>query len=140
MGSREVPLDVSSGTLRVLIDRSDLGEVIKIGAFRLMELCNVRIVEVGEGILVSEYIGRDLKQARDARMPIIQWVPAGNNVALRILVPRDLEIMRIGGLGEPALTELKRGDKVQLVRYGFVKVRKQALSREDVIEAVFMHE
>jgi hypothetical protein len=48
--------------------------------------------------------------------------------------------MRVGGLGEPALTELRQGDKVQLVRYGFVKIRKQALSKEDVIEAVFMHE
>jgi glutamyl-tRNA synthetase len=140
LGSREVSLDVSSGTLRVFIDRSDLNEVVRIGAFRLMELCNVRIAEVGEGVLIGEYTGRDLKQARDARMPIIQWVPAGSNVALRILVPRDLELMRVGGLGEPALTELRQGDKVQLVRYGFVKIRKQALSKEDVIEAVFMHE
>lgn len=140
LGSREILLDVSSGELRVLIDRGDIKEVEKIGMFRLMELCNVRIVEVREDMLISEYVGRDLKQAKEARMPIIQWVPVRDNVKLEILVPRDLELQRMSGLGEPALRELEPGGKVQLVRYGFVKVRKRALSKEDIVEVAFMHE
>lgn len=140
LGSREMLLDVSSGELRVLIDRGDLKEVEKIGMFRLMELCNVRIVEVREDALISEYVGRDLRQAKEARMPIIQWIPVRDHVKLEILVPRDLELQRISGLGEPALRELEPGDKVQLIRYGFVKVRKRALSREDIVEVAFMHE
>lgn len=140
LGSREILLDVSSGELRVLIDRGDLKEVEKIGMFRLMELCNVKIVEVREDTLISEYVGRDLKQAKEARMPIIQWVPVRDNVKLEILVPRDLELQRMSGLGEPALRELEPGGKVQLVRYGFVKVRRRALSKEDIVEVAFMHE
>ncbi|MEM4686477.1 MAG: glutamate--tRNA ligase, partial [Zestosphaera sp.] len=92
LGSREILLDVSSGELRVLIDRGDLEEVKKAGMFRLMELCNVRLVEIREDVLVSEYVGRDLKQAKEARMPIIQWVPARDNVKLEILVPKDLDL------------------------------------------------
>ena len=140
LGSREVPLDISSNELRVLIDRNDLEEIRKIGMFRLMELCNVRITEVREDMIISEYVGKDLKQARDARMPIIQWVPIGNNVKLVVLVPKELKIQRVSGLSEPALREIREEDKVQLVRYGFVKIRKQALSKEDFTEAVFMHE
>ncbi|MEM0085548.1 MAG: glutamate--tRNA ligase [Zestosphaera sp.] len=140
LGSREILLDVSSGELRVLIDRGDLEEVKKAGMFRLMELCNVRLVEIREDVLVSEYVGRDLKQAKEARMPIIQWVPARDNVKLEILVPKDLDLRRVSGLSEPALRELEPESKVQLVRYGFVKIRKRALSKEDFVEAVFMHE
>ncbi|MEM3141951.1 MAG: hypothetical protein QW656_01875, partial [Zestosphaera sp.] len=106
----------------------------------LMELCNVRLVEIREDVLVSEYVGRDLKQAKEARMPIIQWVPARDNVKLEILVPKDLDLRRVSGLSEPALRELEPESKVQLVRYGFVKIRKRALSKEDFVEAVFMHE
>ncbi|MEM1764936.1 MAG: glutamate--tRNA ligase [Zestosphaera sp.] len=140
LGSREILLDVSSGELRVLIDRGDLEEVKKAGMFRLMELCNVRLVEIREDVLVSEYVGRDLKQAKEARIPIIQWVPARDNVKLEILVPKDLDLRRVSGLSEPALRELEPESKVQLVRYGFVKIRKRALSKEDFVEAVFMHE
>ncbi len=140
LGSREVILDAPSGELQVLIDRRDLGEIRKTGMFRLMELCNVRVVEEREDVLIGEYLGKELKQAKEARMPIIQWVPARNNVKLRILVPEGLELRRMSGLGEPALRELEQGDKVQLVRYGFVKIRKKALSTEDFVEALFMHE
>ncbi|MGC8974835.1 MAG: hypothetical protein ACP5KB_01395, partial [Thermoprotei archaeon] len=61
-------------------------------------------------------------------------------VKLRILVPKELEIQKVSGLGEPALRELEKEDKVQLVRYGFVKIRKKALTKEDFTEAIFMHE
>ncbi|MEO3993897.1 MAG: glutamate--tRNA ligase [Desulfurococcaceae archaeon TW002] len=140
LGSREVSLDISTGELQVLIDRRDLEEIRKTGMFRLMELCNVKATDVREDTIIGEYLGRDLKQAKEARMPIIQWVPARNNVKLKILVPEDLKLRRIDGLGEPALRELEQGDKAQLVRYGFVKIRKKALSKEDFVEALFMHE
>ncbi|MFN3268186.1 MAG: hypothetical protein ACK416_02885, partial [Zestosphaera sp.] len=140
LGSREVILDTPSGELQVLIDRRDLEEIRKTGMFRLMELCNVRVAEERENALIGEYIGKELKQAKEARMPIIQWVPARNNVKLSILVPEGLELRRMSGLGEPALRELEQGDKVQLVRYGFVRIRKKALSTEDFVEALFMHE
>lgn len=140
LGTREVLLDASSNELRVLIDRKDLEEIRRAGMFRLMELCNVRLVEIGEDMVISEYIGKDLKQAKEARMPIIQWVPVKDNVKLRILVPKELEIQKVSGLGEPALRELEKEDKVQLVRYGFVKIRKKALTKEDFTEAIFMHE
>ncbi|MEM2020952.1 MAG: glutamate--tRNA ligase [Zestosphaera sp.] len=141
LGSREVPVRIFNGYLPVYIDHGDLEEVKSVGSFRLMEFCNVRLLKTEEGVLVGEFIGRDLKQAKDLKLPIIQWVPLKSCVKLNVLMPRELDLEVVQGLSEPAVRDLRPGEKVQLVRFGFVKIR--GFSRDErgeiIAEAIYMH-
>ncbi|MEM0105612.1 MAG: glutamate--tRNA ligase [Zestosphaera sp.] len=140
LGSREVLLDLSEDGLSVYIDRNDLGEIVSAGAFRLMELCNTRVLKVEGDVVLGEFIGNDLKQAKEMRLPIVQWVPVRNSIKLNVLVPKGLELQIISGLSEPAVRDLNPGEKVQLVRFGFVRILRTARDEETAVEAVYMHD
>lgn len=140
LGSREVSLDLSEGGLSVYIDRNDLSEVESVGAFRLMELCNTKLLKVEGNLVLGEFIGSDLRQAKEMKLPIIQWVPIKSNVKLNVLMPEGLELRTVSGLGEPAVHDLNPGEKVQLVRFGFVKVSRIIRDEEAVVEAIYMHD
>jgi glutamyl-tRNA synthetase len=96
------------------VDSSKVGSML-----RLMELFNVKIdkanVYSAEGTFVSEAY----EDARNAKAQLIHWVPVGNDVAGRVIMP-DASVTE--GVAEGACKQLKSGEIVQFERFGFVRI------------------
>ena len=104
-GNRVLPFDGTAYLAKV--DISD-------GIFRLMDAVNVNIED---GKLT--YHSTSFEDARAVKARIIQWVPAEDNVDVKIVMD-DASIKT--GLGEGALRDLKVGDIVQFERVGFARL------------------
>ncbi len=122
--------ELGPGAVSVYVSRKDLEHK----AFRLMELANIEVEEKG-GEYIGKLVGWTIDEARQSKLPIIQWVPEGSpeaEVVKPVAVGKKI-VER--GLVEPKALELKDGDIVQFVRYGFVKL----VSRKDN-RFVYIHE
>jgi len=97
----------------VLVNKGDAGR----GEIRLMGLGNFR---VEGGRLV--YTGDSLDYARERRLPIVQWVKASESVPLTVLEPDGLEFKIYRGRAEAVLREYGVDARLQLVRFGFVRI------------------
>jgi glutamyl-tRNA synthetase len=97
---------------------------------RLKDLFNVKVTW-NQDIPDLEYAGDALADARAAKAPIIQWLPAGGKIGCTLRTPDG----DIRGVCEPAVkTEL--GNVVQFERVGFAKI--DAVSGDGVM-AYFTH-
>jgi glutamyl-tRNA synthetase len=105
-----------------------------------MDLYNIRILKKDEEIL-AEYVDEELRE-----IPKIQWISLHDDfVKVNViktnklyindsLNPKSLEI--INGLGESYLKNLYIGERVQFVRFGFVKLEKVS---ENILSFIFIH-
>ncbi|BCS91829.1 glutamate--tRNA ligase [Metallosphaera javensis (ex Sakai et al. 2022)] len=114
----------------IYLDRDDIeqGKIV-----RLMDLCNVKI----EGDALR-FISQDLESAKRMGADIIQWVKKSDSkpvIVIRADPEKNLE--EIKGYGERYFENLKAGDIVQLVRYGFARVDSISPSG---ITMIFAHE
>jgi glutamyl-tRNA synthetase len=122
-GNRVLPF---TGT--VLVSREELEKDPPM--IRLKDLFNVR-VSCNEGGYVLTYAGDQLSDARDAKAPIIQWLPA--DCALPCMLRKqegDIE-----GVCEPGVVR-EAGSVVQFERVGFARIDDTAGDR---IIAYFTH-
>jgi glutamyl-tRNA synthetase len=126
LGSRTLAVDE-----KVFVSKSDIkeGEVI-----RLRDLCNIGVTEI-----VGNSANCWLIETKEMPEKKIQWVPADSTVKVTILKPLDLmdgdvprkDSMQIDtGFCEAACRDLKEGDIVQFVRYGFVRKEKSGENGE----------
>ncbi|QLJ52249.1 MAG: Glutaminyl-tRNA synthetase [Candidatus Fermentimicrarchaeum limneticum] len=108
-------------TGKFFISKSDAEKLKKGDRFRLLDLCNVKLVEKGK-ILKAEFTGNEGMEERK-----LQWVPE-KHLKAEVLVPSELFIgdkfnkssLKVDeGYCEPECGNLKKGDVVQFVRYGF---------------------
>jgi len=108
-------------TGKFFISKADAEKLKKGDKFRLLEICNVKLVERGR-VLRAEFIGNDGIEGRK-----LHWVPE-KYLKAEILVPSELFIgekfnkdsLKVDkGYCEPECGNLKKGDVVQFVRYGF---------------------
>jgi glutamyl-tRNA synthetase len=83
---------------------------------RLKDLFNVKIAWSGS-IPTFSYAGESLAEARAAKAPIIQWLPAQDSVKCTLLTQEG----EIAGACEP-LVKKELGKVVQFERIGFVKI------------------
>ena len=90
------------------------GDDIEDGVLRLMDAVNINISEN-----TFAYDSTSFEKARDLKAKIIQWVPAGDNVNVSIVMD-DASVRK--GLGESALNDLEVGDIVQFERNGFARL------------------
>ncbi|MBN1166674.1 MAG: glutamate--tRNA ligase [Methanospirillaceae archaeon] len=97
---------------------------------RLKDLFNVRLQYSGDTVTAT-YAGTDLKEARDARAPIIQWLSPGYGTLCRLLYPEG----DISGVCEPVVQDLV-GQMVQFERVGFARVER---SDSSGLTAVYSH-
>ncbi|ABL87549.1 glutamyl-tRNA synthetase [Pyrobaculum islandicum DSM 4184] len=105
------------GTIELFVPRQD----IKPGAVvRLMELANVEIIAVENGVAHGRLHSVGIDEARKVGAPIIQWVyePIEIHVVKPVAVGKKVEEI---GLGESALEKVETGAYVQFMRYGFLK-------------------
>ena len=122
--------ELGPGAVSVYVSRKDLEHK----AFRLMELANIEVEEKG-GEYIGKLVGWTIDEARQSKLPIIQWVPEGSpeaEVVKPVAVGKKI-VER--GLVEPKALELEDGDIVQFVRYGFVKLASRKDNR-----FVYIHE
>jgi glutamyl-tRNA synthetase len=99
----------------IYISKNDLNSK----RFRLMELGNYQIESD-----VLKFINKDVKYARNEKLPIIQWVSSKDSIKTDVLEPRGLEFNIHRGLVENYIVNYKIGSKLQFVRFGFVIIDK----------------
>ncbi|MBP2147072.1 glutamyl-tRNA synthetase [Methanofollis sp. W23] len=94
---------------------------------RLKDLFNIEVKGEGQ----AAYAGDDLAAAREAKAPIIQWLPAGYGVPCTLRTPEgDLD-----GVCEPEVAE-HVGGTVQFERVGFARIDRVEDGR---VMAFFAH-
>jgi len=89
---------------------------------RLIGLYNIRLGRT------SQFLGKQMLP-----YPKIHWVPQ-NYVDMKILMP-DNTLAR--GIAEKNITDLKRGERIQLQRFGFVYLD---VVRKDYVYAYYIHD
>ncbi|MFN3622343.1 MAG: glutamate--tRNA ligase family protein, partial [Nitrososphaerales archaeon] len=104
--------------------------------FRLLELYNVAVEEIGEDEIKSVYTGSELKEG----IPKFQWVTKENTI-LRVLIPDVLfkddkfnpeSLREVRGFAEASAAKLEVGEVVQFVRFGFCRIDDEGV-------AIFAH-
>ncbi len=109
---------------KVVVNREDAKDEV-----RLIGLGNFRL-EDGRAVLVAP----DLEYARKRKLSIIQWVPLSGSRQLIVLEPEGLEFHEYKGLVESAISEYKVDSRLQLMRFGFVRIDEE----EDGIYKAFL--
>ncbi len=98
----------------ILVAREDLAG--SEGMIRLKDLFNVKVRAAGNEYTLS-YAGGDLAEARAARAPIVQWLPAESFVPGFLLTQERL----VPGAFEAAVSA-ETGSVVQFERIGFARI------------------
>ena len=120
MGEREVKIGG-----KVFIDGTDAKAIKEGEIVRLKDLCNIKILKKGKEIVAEEIETKELPEKK------IQWVSEG--VEATVFRPGDLligeefnpeSLLVEKGLCEKACAQLKDGEIIQFVRYGFVRKDK----------------
>ena len=117
------PSNLSMGQREIIVKEGDEiylnSEDVKDGEkVRLMELANF---EVSNGNLI--FISKGIEEARKMKLKIIQWVKASESVGINVIRAYGIEELKVEkGFAEKAVTELKEGDIIQFVRYGFCRL------------------
>jgi glutamyl-tRNA synthetase len=86
---------------------------------RLMELFNVKISAVNEGLLQADFLSESYENVRKAKAQLIHWIPSGQEYACNVVMP---DATSVDGFAESACKELKPGTIIQFERFGFVRV------------------
>jgi glutamyl-tRNA synthetase len=131
MGTRKVTVEDS-----VFLSSDDV-KSLKIGdQLRLMGLGNVKITSVN-----SEITGEFTGDERDVNFMKLQWVSQKNAHELKILIPQRLfvddkfneeSLEEIHVYVEPHYLELRNGDEIQFVRFGYCR-------KDSSKQAIFTH-
>jgi len=134
MGMREITVDITDATCRLLISTRDL-QILKPGSVvRLMELFNLIVSNVGPDGVTGELYSETYAEARKLNAPLIHWLPEQHNSKASVVMPTA---ERIDGLGEPALKTCHANEMVQFVRFGFGRVDEVA---QDSVVVYFAHQ
>jgi len=120
MGTRKVMIEDS-----VFLSSEDVKD-LKIGdQLRFMGLGNVKITSIN-----SEIIGEFTDDERNVNFMKLQWVSQKNAHELKILIPQQLfvddkfneeSLEEIHVYTEPHYLELKDGEEIQFVRFGYCR-------------------
>ncbi|NWJ43708.1 glutamate--tRNA ligase [Marine Group I thaumarchaeote] len=131
MGTRKVTVEDS-----VFLSSDDV-KGLKIGdQLRLMGLGNVKITSIN-----SEITGEFTGDERDVNFMKLQWVSQKNAHELKILIPQQLfvddkfneeSLEKINVYVEPHYLELKDGEEIQFVRFGYCR-------KDSSKQAIFTH-
>ena len=131
MGTRKVMVEDS-----VFLSSDDV-KSLKIGdQLRLMGLGNVKITSIN-----SEITGEFTGDERNVNFMKLQWVSQKNAHELKILIPQRLfvddkfneeSLEKINVYVEPHYLELKNGEEIQFVRFGYCR-------KDSSKQAIFTH-
>jgi glutamyl-tRNA synthetase len=135
-GHREIVVRAVEGQVEVYISKRDVELLKRSSLVRLMSLFNIQIERVKTDAVYALYRGESVEDASRLKAPIVQWVPADDNVNVEVVMP---DANKAAGVGERGLEKLSEGSIVQLVRIGFARLdSKDASARKLVF--YFAHE
>jgi len=117
MGTRTLRIQTREGAADFYLSGSDTPLLKTNRSVRLMGLFNIRIGESVNGQVNAEFTGETVSESKD--VPMVQWVPAEENVSARVVLP-DATVTN--GLAEVGVRSLKVGSVIQFVRFGFGRV------------------
>jgi len=107
------------GRARLLVNESDVPTIAEGKMVRLMGVMNVKAGRAGIEGLAAEFDSFGVDEARRAKAPAIQWLPAEGNAEISIKMA-DASVSE--GLAEPQITEERVDATVQLERLFFARV------------------
>ncbi|ABR54247.1 glutamyl-tRNA synthetase [Methanococcus vannielii SB] len=119
--------------LRMHPDRSDFGnrELLFDGEiyvsddleagkmYRLMELFNIVVEKIENGVIYAHYDSDDISVARTNKANIIHWIPIKDSVKVTVI---DENAEKIEGFAEKDFLITEEDDFVQFERFGFVRI------------------
>ena len=117
-GNRVHVLTPSNGAIQLNLSRSDLDKIAEGKLVRLMGVANIMIDYIDDEITASYHsIGHQL--ARDKNAPFLNWLPYGEGVEAKVIMPDASELI---GLAETSVKSLKPDDMFQFERLGYCRV------------------
>jgi len=119
LGFRSIPLTIEDGVTELLVSQRDLNLLREGNVIRLKDLFNFKVTSTEKTVVMGEFHSWSVKEARAIKASIIHWVPAQDNVSIKIIMPNGNEI---NGVGEHNCKNLKAGQVIQFERFGFVRV------------------
>jgi glutamyl-tRNA synthetase len=117
--NRVMLVKVIGGKARLLVNESDVPTIAEGRMVRLMGMMNVKAGRAGMEGLAADFDSFGVDEARKAKAPAIQWLPAEGNAEISIKMA-DASVSE--GLAEPQITEEKVDATVQLERLFFARV------------------
>ncbi|MCE4624507.1 MAG: glutamate--tRNA ligase [Desulfurococcales archaeon] len=111
-------------------------DIEKYDELRLLGLGNFRVNREKNEL---ELISTELEYARSRKLPIVQFVPERGAVNVKVLIPEGLELKVKEGLAEPALLEYSVDDRLQFMRYGFVRIDKIGEKNGKIYNVIYTH-
>ena len=132
-GYRVLRVRPRDGRVKVLLSRSDVETLNPGDLIRLMGLFNISISEVGRNAVVAEFNSEPYSAAREARMPLLHWLPERGGIKVKVKMP-TAEVVE--GLGERDLMNEGVGSIVQMERFGFGRIDSKA---DDEILIYYAH-
>ena len=100
----------------------------------------VRLLGLGNFVIKEgklHYLGSSLTEVKEKKIPIIQWVPCNNSIPVTVYKPEGLELESDRGYAELGITNYRVDDKLQFIRYGFVRIDSKD---NDEVKVIFAHE
>jgi len=131
MGKRRIEIDEN-----FYISGDDMQNIQEGEQIRLLGLSNVLITKKGE-----DMIGECVNNEESAQIPKIQWVSQKNAHQIKLIIPKTLfngdkfnekSLEELDVYTEPHYLELKEGEEVQFVRFGYCRKDSQN-------QAIFTH-
>ena len=127
LGNRIFKIIPTNGMAKLLVASQDLDLLRRSKMVRLMELFNVEIKRVEEGSVDATFHSQDYMRAREAKAPLVNWLPEENNVVGEVVMPNA---SKTKGELDSNIRQEKVGSIIQMVRFGFGRI--DAVERKSV--------
>jgi glutamyl-tRNA synthetase len=132
MGTRSLRVQTRGDVADLYLSGSDSPLIKANNSIRLMGLFNIKILESVDGQVAADFTGETLAESKD--MPMIQWVPAQENLPISVVLPNATIV---NGLADGGARSLKVGSVIQFVRFGFGRVDNTS---GDTLTVYFAHQ
>jgi glutamyl-tRNA synthetase len=119
-GSRIFVLEPEDNAIHLYVSNRDLERFSEGKLIRLMGIANIKIMEIGD-VIRSEYHSEDYKTAREEGVHFINWLPYGEGVGAKVILPDATEAI---GLAEKNVQNMKPDELFQFERFGYCRVEK----------------
>ena len=117
-GNRVHKLESNEGEIYLHLSRNDLDKIKKGKLIRLMGIANIKISSVGD-VIEADYHSEDHQIAREQDAPFLNWLPYGEGVEAKVMMPDASEAV---GLAEKSVEAMKPDDMFQFERFGYCRV------------------
>ena len=116
MGTRTLTLRAQNGATKLLLSGSDRTTLATGATVRLMGLFSIQTLGFRDGELSAKRLD---ESGEGENVPILQWVPAGDSVPVRVVLPDASDVK---GFAEVGLGKEAVGSVLQFVRFGFCRI------------------